>query len=436
MKKNTSVQVFILLCSFSVLAFSIYKYVHPSLQYPQSELLHAASLPAVSRTGNIQEGKFSEALPFYTQGNETKVLATPGLQSKASPTTLDTKQHLSETHGQTVAKNGGRYPLKPSHDTSSHDKYQPELRHDSWVQHKISSNLLHSKVDHNKYPRYNTRDEKKLSSKLFYDIQTRALGDPAVCQCDVAVLSYKQNCTDSSLPHVRYIFNQSTTWTTGRNMLFYTFIHNTSDAYLYYIMIDDDMEVRWLKAGNKGDPWREVEGLIAHVQPAVAGLPMSFSEYSQYAQREKRNCSLGEGYATTAWFDGCFTAFHYQAIEHLLPYWSAMDNISWWASHEHLMVRSDVLFSGQVVISKRVMILNSKHREYPRHVIFKDSSQGLKNAFAKSLPEKCPDAPVVEGWREHRKLYSTHLSPTLCLPPPPPKQTITPYTETLFVTEF
>ena len=159
-------------------------------------------------------------------------------------------------------------------------------------------------MDHNKYPRYNTRDQTKLSSKLFYDIQTRALGehppaqhqrlflyltqteeclpqqlrkalgDPAVCQCDVAVLNYKQNCTDSSLPHVRYIFNQSTTWTTGRNLLFYTFIHNTSDAYLYYIMIYDDMEVRWLKAGNKGDPWRKVEGLIAHVQPAVAGLPM------------------------------------------------------------------------------------------------------------------------------------------------------------------
>ena len=375
MKKNTSVQVFILLCSLSVVAFSVYKYVHPSMQYPQSELLHAASLPAVSRTGNIQEEKFSEPVPFHTPGSESNVQVPPAHQSKALPTTQAQGEH------------------------------PPAQRQRLFL--------------------YLTQTEECLPQQL-----RKALGDPAVCQCDVAVLSYKENCTDSTLPHVRYIFNQSTTWTKGRNLLFYTFIHNTSDAYLYYIMIDDDLEVRWLKAGNKGDPWREIEGLVAHVQPAVAGLPKSFSKYSPYKQREKRNCSLGEGYATTAWFDGCFTAFHYLAIEHLLPYWSAMDNISWWASHEELMVRSDVLFSGQVVISKRVKSFNTKHREYPRHregFVPKILPKVVKNAFAKSLPEKCPNAPVVQGWRKHGKLYSTHFSPTLCLPPPPPKQTITPY---------
>ena len=398
--KNTSVQVFILLCSLSVVAFSVYKYVHPSIQYPQSELLHA-SLPAVSRTGNIQEEKFSEPVPFYTPGNETNVQVPPGHQSKASPTTLDTKQQRS-SKAKIIIKVSSKLPYDTQ--TQVHGEHPPAQRQRLFL--------------------YLTQTEKCLPQQL------RKALDPAVCQCDVAVLSYKKNCRDSTLPHVRYIFNQSTTWTTGRNLLFYTFIHNTSDAYLYYIMMDDDIDVRWLKTGNKGDPWREIEGLIAHVQPAVAGLPKSFSEYSPYAQREKRNCSVGEGYATTAWFDGCFTAFHCQAIEHLLPYWSAMDNISWWASHEELMVRSDVLFSGQVVISKRVKTFNPKHREYPRHregFLPKILPKTLKNAFAKSLPKKCPNAPVVQGWRKHEKLYSTHLSPTLCLPPPPPKQTITPY---------
>ena len=261
-------------------------------------------------------------------------------------------------------------------------------------------------------------------------------------QCDVAVLSYKENCTDSSLPHVRYIFNQSTTFATGRNLLFYTFIHNTSDAYLYYIMIDDDVDMQWLKAGNKGDPWREIEGLLAHVQPAVAGLPLYLHEYKKYEQREKRNCSLGEKYTTATWFDGCFTAFHYQAIEHLLPYWSAMDKTTWWAPHNELMVRSDVLFSGQVVISKRVMLLNTKHRNYPHYVgttfkeFFSKTLPKIANhAFAKSVPENCPNAPVVQGWRKHGKLYSTDLSPTLCLPPPHPNRPSF-HTETLFVTEF
>ena len=398
MKKNTSVQLFILLFSFSALAFSVYRYVHPSIQYLQNKVLHAAGLPAVTRTRNIiiQEEKFSEAVPFYTPDNDANVQVPPGHQSKASPTTLDTKQlHSSK--------------LPYDTQTQAHGEHPPAQDKQLFL--------------------YLTQTEECLPQQL-----REALGDQADCQCDVAVLSYKENCTDSFLPHVRYIFNQSTTWGTGRNLLFYTFIHNTSNAYLYYIMIDDDVDMRWLKEGNKGNPWREIEELIAHVQPAVAGLPMSFSEYSKYAQREKSNCSLGEGYATAAWFDGCFTAFHYKAIEHLLPYWSAMDNISWWAPHGHFLVRSDVLFSGQVVISKRVMILNSKHREYPRHVgttkegfYPKILPKAVKNAFAKSLPEKCPNAPVVQGWKEHGKRYATDLSPTLCMPPPPPKQTITPY---------
>ena len=389
-------RLFILVCSFSVLAFAVYKYVHPSIQYPQSELLHAASLPAVSRTGNIQEEKFSVPVPFYTPGNETNVQVPPGRQSKASPTTLDTKQQRSSK-------------LPYDTQTQAHGEHPPAQRQRLFL--------------------YLTQTEECLPQQF-----RKALGDPAVCQCDVVVLSYKENCTDSSLPHVRYIFNQSTTWATGRNLLFYTFIHNTSDAYLYYIMMDDDIDMQWLKAGSKGDPWRDFEGLLAHVQPAVAGLPRSFSEYSPYAQREKRNCSLGEGYATATWFDACFTAFHYQAIEHLLPYWSAMDKTTWWAAHNELMVRSDVLFSGQVVISKRVMLLNTKHRKYPHFVgmTFKEFfSKALpkiaKNAFANSVPEKCPNAPVVQGWRKHGKRYSSDLSPTLCLPPPPPKQTITPY---------
>ena len=81
------VQVFILLCSLSVLNFLVYKYVHP--------FIHAARFPAISRTGNIKKGKFSEPVLFYTSGNETKMLVLAGHQFKVSPSTQDTKQHLS-----------------------------------------------------------------------------------------------------------------------------------------------------------------------------------------------------------------------------------------------------------------------------------------------------------------------------------------------------
>ena len=91
-------------------------------------------------------------------------------------------------------------------------------------------------------------------SKILYLLQTEeclpshlrlALGDSALCQCDVAVLSYVNTCNDTSLPHVKYLFNPNTTWTTGRNLLYYTYIYNKSERYLYYIMMDDDVEVMW-----------------------------------------------------------------------------------------------------------------------------------------------------------------------------------------------
>ena len=58
MKKTTSMQVFILLCSFSVLAVSVYKtsmIVHLFIQYPQSELLHAS----IELASSIKDQKYS-----------------------------------------------------------------------------------------------------------------------------------------------------------------------------------------------------------------------------------------------------------------------------------------------------------------------------------------------------------------------------------------
>ena len=69
------------------------------------------------------------------------------------------------------------------------------------------------------------------NKKMLYLVQTESclplhlrlvdvMGNTSICMCDVLVLSYKQPCNDTlSLPHVEHIFNSSTTWTTGRNLL-------------------------------------------------------------------------------------------------------------------------------------------------------------------------------------------------------------------------
>ena len=67
------------------------------------------------------------------------------------------------------------------------------------------------------------------------------MGNTSTCMCDVLVLSCKKTCNDTlSLPHVEYIFNSSTTWTTGRNLLLEVAMLRR-ETYLYYIFLDDDI---------------------------------------------------------------------------------------------------------------------------------------------------------------------------------------------------
>ena len=53
-----------------------------------------------------------------------------------------------------------------------------------------------------------------------YLASPEVIGSSSNCNCDVSVLNYKERCNDTSLPHVEYVFNSSTTWTTGRNLLY------------------------------------------------------------------------------------------------------------------------------------------------------------------------------------------------------------------------
>ena len=268
-------------------------------------------------------------------------------------------------------------------------------------------------------------------SRILYLLQTEeclpehlrsALGNPSACHCDVVVLSYKMICTDKSLSHVNYLFNRSTTWTTGRNLLFYTNIHNKSDSYLYYIMMDDDIELRWPKSEN---PWRAFESFLTRVQPAVAGLHMCSSNMEK--QHSGMKCLRGLDYFPTVWYDAAVTAFHYEAIEHLLPYWDYLDKISWWYSQLYLIVLGEVVFRGQVVIYKQICIYNPKHRPYAREGDFKRVLPMMVNVIREKIPVKCQNAPSLQQWEKNGVQYGEQSSPTYCLPPPLPKQTITPY---------
>ena len=63
-------------------------------------------------------------------------------------------------------------------------------------------------------------------------------------------------------------------------------------------------------------------------------------------------------------------AFHYKAIRHILPYDPMFDRQTWWASQMSVIIRSEVLFRGQVVLHTELFGDNPKHRPYPRDFNF------------------------------------------------------------------
>ena len=271
-------------------------------------------------------------------------------------------------------------------------------------------------------------------SRILYLLQTEeclpehlrsALGNPSTCHCDVIVLSYKTICTDKSLSHVNYLFNRSTTWTTGRNLLFYTNIHNKTGRYLYYIMMDDDIQLRWPKSEN---PWRAFESFLTRVQPAVAGLYICSQSLSHLEkQHSGKKCLRGLDYFPTVWYDAAVTAFHYEAIEHLLPYWDHLEKISIWYSQVYLIVLGEVVFRGQVVMYKQMCAYNSKPRPYAQEGDFNRVLPMIVNVIREKIAVKCQNTPSLQQWEKNGLQYGEQSSPTYCLPPPLPKQTITPY---------
>ena len=255
-----------------------------------------------------------------------------------------------------------------------------------------------------------------------------ALGDGHL-DFHVIALSFKQRCDDNSLSHVEYIFNSSTTWTTGRNILYETAMKR-QNAYLYYIFMDDDVSVIDSKEGVLA--WRKFEEFLTSVQPAVAALDLPGQDYAQRAikiHRSKR-CSCEEAHYTgTLWYDAMINAFHFKAVQHLLPYNPTFDKKTWWASQMALIVRSEILFRGQVVLHREIRCRGTQNRPYPRDLnftplMYRQFTKGLDAYRAPGCVAKCAQI-MIDQWMKFGN-QNGFSSSTLCLPPPPPYDPVEP----------
>eukprot|EP00731_Ephydatia_muelleri_P022058 Em0014g649a len=283
-----------------------------------------------------------------------------------------------------------------------------------------------------------TADRNK-AARFLYLVQTESCLPPDQTKSEslgngslhfhVLVLSYKKTCDDHSLSHVEYVFDASTTWTTGRNLLF-TLAMKRNITYLYYIFMDDDATAKDIRTNALA--WRAFEGFLLSMEPAVMALDLPGQDYSENVLQihKNRGCFITElEYVTGLWYDAMVNAFHYKAIKYLLPYISEFDQQTWWASQMALIVRTEILFRGQLLLHRYIRVTGSQHRPYPRDLNFPPNmysrfTQGLDAHFVPGCVAKCAQI-MIDQWIKFGNANEWSSS-TLCLPPPPPRDPVEP----------
>lgn len=119
-------------------------------------------------------------------------------------------------------------------------------------------------------------------------------------------------------------FLPNSTCTEGRNFLLQQAFRKgleQEEQYTYFIYTEDDAELdEIIDFGlSQGNPYRTFEAYLLKYLPAVA-FPFNGYGFPDPPTEVVPAC----------WWDHLMVAFHRDAIEALLPYWTGMDHLSWW----------------------------------------------------------------------------------------------------------
>ena len=228
-----------------------------------------------------------------------------------------------------------------------------------------------------------TQTEQCLPSELIANL---GLNTRENCRCDVIVLSYQKACRDSKTPsHVHYLFDNTATWRTGRNTLFFIAIQRNLD-YIYYIFTDDDVSLKFNRAATRKmrrfTPIQIFQNWLLDYGPAVGVVDYEEAKEGRNVRRRKRKICGAYNKTSitnpTIKFDPLFNAFHANAVRHIFPLENRREKFSWWLTLRHVASNVELKFRGQALLFFPVTVENALHRSYPR-----------------SLEE------AVEAWREY-----------------------------------
>ncbi|KAL9950936.1 hypothetical protein ACROYT_G043509 [Oculina patagonica] len=240
---------------------------------------------------------------------------------------------------------------------------------------------------------YLTQTEQCLPAKLS---SSRGIGDNKTCNCDVIVLSYRKECQEKKRSHISYIFVRESTWTSGRNILYFV-AKERMRSYHYYIFLDDDVDLGFNSFTPQEmkmlTPFRAFERWLLDNEPAVGvtEYPNKRQNVRFILERRRMLCGINETSMVVPvfWIDAILNAFHHKAIDHILPYPTKYDKQSWWSSQLHVTCSVELKFRGQALLFVPITAYNGQHRDYPR---MKENFDTHLHAFVQEIQNRAPIA--------------------------------------------
>ena len=256
---------------------------------------------------------------------------------------------------------------------------------------------------------YLTQTEQCLSPSL---IQTLELSDASKCRCDVIVLSYKNECLEKSAPHITYLFDNETTWGSGRNKLYFQAMERRLD-YLYYIFLDDDITLKFNDEATpemkRLTPISVFQDWLLDYEPAVgvgdyAGHDGSSILLSKVVAACKETVVDETTLANpTILFDPLFNAFHAKAVSHIFPMEISHENHNWWLTDKYVSSVVELKFRGQALMFFPVAVVNLLHRPYPQ------SPYGIVEVWREFIKAIQNEAPTQ--YKDHALFRTFHSCP-------------------------
>lgn len=270
---------------------------------------------------------------------------------------------------------------------------------------------------------YLTQTEQCLRSKI---IQNLELSNSSKCRCDVIVLSYKKECLEESPPHFTYLFDNTTTWGSGRNELFFHAMDKRL-AYIYYIFLDDDVSLKFNAAATSAmtsqlSPIRSFQNWLLEYEPAVGVVDYKQRREGETVLRRKRKiCHTGHHKADTPlayptiFFDPVFNAFHAKAVSHIFPLDTRHEKINWWLTDKYITSAVELKFRGQALLFFPVTVENPLHRPYPRSVRGRITAwQGFIEDIQRQSPAQYANHSLFKEFKRDPDLYVA-TSRTYCM---------------------